>query len=122
LKSVLDFFQFWVLFTFPKLGFRVQNHELAATWLKFCFWQKLAVENLQGISPSNYFLGVCLGALITLPIQIGIGVLLRDRPVAALAGVAAAVGIWSILPYAAAAIASAIYVIRQNLIRQSFWG
>ncbi|KAH9556437.1 hypothetical protein CY35_07G027700 [Sphagnum magellanicum] len=73
-----------------------------------------------GISPSNYFLGVCLGGLITLPIQIGIGVLLRDRPVAALAGVAAAVGIWSILPYAAAAIASAIYVIHQNLIKQSF--
>ncbi|CAM6033175.1 unnamed protein product [Sphagnum compactum] len=73
-----------------------------------------------GISPSNYFLGVCLGGLITLPIQIGIGVLLRDQPVAALAGVAAAVGIWTILPYAAAAIASAIYVIRQNLIKQSF--
>jgi len=59
-----------MLFTFPKLGFRVQNHELAATWLKFCFSRKLAVENLQGISPSNYFLGVCLGALITLPIQV----------------------------------------------------
>ncbi|KAH9312542.1 hypothetical protein KI387_027577, partial [Taxus chinensis] len=41
-----------------------------------------------GISPECFFLGACLGGLITLPIQMAIGFVLRERPVAALAGVA----------------------------------
>ncbi|KAI7737620.1 hypothetical protein M8C21_017054, partial [Ambrosia artemisiifolia] len=43
------------------------------------------------ISPECFFAGVCYGAL-TLPIQLGIGFLLRERPVFALATVATVVG------------------------------
>ncbi|WOL00926.1 hypothetical protein Cni_G09639 [Canna indica] len=44
-----------------------------------------------GISPDCFFAGVCCGCLITLPIQLTIGFLLRERPVVALASVATAV-------------------------------
>ncbi|XP_048131718.1 uncharacterized protein LOC115753391 isoform X2 [Rhodamnia argentea] len=44
-----------------------------------------------GISPEYFFAGVCCGGLITLPIQLGIGFLLRERPLFALATVATAV-------------------------------
>ncbi|KAI3408948.1 uncharacterized protein J3R85_019962 [Psidium guajava] len=56
-----------------------------------------------GISPEYFFAGVCCGGLITLPIQLGIGFLLRERPLFALATVATAVGIWTVFPYAIAA-------------------
>ncbi|XP_024364148.1 uncharacterized protein [Physcomitrium patens] len=67
-----------------------------------------------GINPTNYFAGVCAGGLITLPLQLSVGVVLRDRPVAALAGVAAVVGIWTLLPYVAAGIGSVVYFTRQR--------
>ncbi|KAG0621599.1 hypothetical protein M758_3G033500 [Ceratodon purpureus] len=72
-----------------------------------------------GIKPTNFFAGVCVGALITLPLQMGIGLILRDRPVAALAGVAAVVGIWTLLPYIAAGIGSIMYIVRQRGKKQS---
>ncbi|XP_047081124.1 uncharacterized protein LOC124691886 [Lolium rigidum] len=56
-----------------------------------------------GVSADCYFAGVCCGCLFTLPIQLVVGFLLRERPVVALASVAAAVGIWTVFPYAAAA-------------------
>ncbi|KAK2990070.1 hypothetical protein RJ640_025433, partial [Escallonia rubra] len=43
------------------------------------------------ISPECFFAGVCCGGLITLPLQLGIGFLLRERPVFALATVATVV-------------------------------
>ncbi|KAF3435975.1 hypothetical protein FNV43_RR23067 [Rhamnella rubrinervis] len=71
-----------------------------------------------GISPECFFAGVCGGGLITLPIQLGIGFLLRERPLYALATVATAVGIWTIFPYAVAAL-TAVYLYlrppRKNL-------
>lgn len=72
-----------------------------------------------GIKPMNYFAGVCVGALMTLPLQMGVGVLLRDRPIAALAGVAAVVGIWTLLPYIAAGIGSIVYIRRRRGRKQS---
>ncbi|XP_019098130.1 PREDICTED: uncharacterized protein LOC104773130 isoform X2 [Camelina sativa] len=56
-----------------------------------------------GISPECFFAGVCCGGLITLPLQLVIGFLLRERPMFALATVATAVGIWTIFPYVVAA-------------------
>ncbi|KAL5562104.1 hypothetical protein UlMin_031851 [Ulmus minor] len=56
-----------------------------------------------GISAGSFFAGVCCGGLITLPVQLVIGFLLRERPLFALATVATAVGIWTIFPYAVAA-------------------
>ncbi|XP_024316767.1 uncharacterized protein LOC100833279 isoform X2 [Brachypodium distachyon] len=44
-----------------------------------------------GVSADCYFAGVCCGCLFTLPIQLALGFLLRERPVVALASVAAAV-------------------------------
>nr|CAD1831757.1 unnamed protein product [Ananas comosus var. bracteatus] len=44
-----------------------------------------------GISADCFFAGVCCGGLITLPLQLAVGFLLRERPVVALASVAAAV-------------------------------
>lgn len=68
-----------------------------------------------GISPEFFFAGVCCGGLITLPLQLGIGFLLRDRPVFALATVATVVGIWTIIPYAAAALTALfLYLRRRN--------
>ncbi|KAG5398194.1 hypothetical protein IGI04_020008 [Brassica rapa subsp. trilocularis] len=62
-----------------------------------------------GISPECFFAGVCCGGLITLPIQLVIGFLLRERPMFAVARVATVVGIWTIFPYMVAA-ATALYL------------
>ncbi|KAJ0054604.1 hypothetical protein Pint_01553 [Pistacia integerrima] len=65
-----------------------------------------------GISPDYFFAGVCCGGLITLPLQLGIGFLMRERPVFALATV---VGIWTVFPYAvAASTALFLYLRRRN--------
>lgn len=56
-----------------------------------------------GVSPDCFFAGVCCGGLITLPIQFGIGFLMRERPLFALATVATVVGIWTVFPYLLAA-------------------
>ncbi|KAI3801142.1 hypothetical protein L1987_29245 [Smallanthus sonchifolius] len=66
------------------------------------------------ISPECFFAGVCCGGLITLPIQLGIGFLLRERPVFALATVATVVGIWTIFPYAVAASTALFLYLRQH--------
>ncbi|KAL6513546.1 hypothetical protein OROGR_021032 [Orobanche gracilis] len=44
-----------------------------------------------GVSPECFFVGVCCGGLVTLPLQLAIGFLLRERPVFALATVATVV-------------------------------
>ncbi|CAH8378439.1 unnamed protein product [Eruca vesicaria subsp. sativa] len=68
-----------------------------------------------GISPECFFAGVCCGGLITLPVQLVIGFLLRERPMFAVATVATVVfqfyvqGIWTIFPYMVAA-ATALYL------------
>ncbi|KAL6217725.1 hypothetical protein ACLB2K_010942 [Fragaria x ananassa] len=67
-----------------------------------------------GISPECFFAGVCLGGLITLPIQFGIGFFLRERPVFALATVATVVGIWTIFPYAVATSTALFLYLRQR--------
>lgn len=51
--------------------------------------------------------------MITLPIQLGIGFLLRENPILGIATVATAVGIWTIFPYAAAA-ATALFLFVQQ--------
>ncbi|KAM0071248.1 putative SNARE associated golgi family protein [Helianthus debilis subsp. tardiflorus] len=66
------------------------------------------------ISPECFFAGVCCGGLITLPIQLGIGFLLRERPVFALATVATVVGIWTMFPYAVAASTALFLYLRQR--------
>ncbi|XP_050252877.1 uncharacterized protein LOC126699215 isoform X3 [Quercus robur] len=66
-----------------------------------------------GISLECFFAGVCCGGLITLPLQLGIGFLLREHPVAALATVATAVGIWTVFPYAVAA-STALFLFLQR--------
>ncbi|KAJ4957056.1 hypothetical protein NE237_013839 [Protea cynaroides] len=72
-----------------------------------------------GISSEYFFAGVCFGGLITLPIQLGIGFLLRERPVVAVASVATAVGIWTVFPYAMAALTALFLFLRQRYFRQS---
>ncbi|KAL4597305.1 hypothetical protein ACB092_12G223800 [Castanea dentata] len=67
-----------------------------------------------GISPECFFAGVCCGGLITLPLQLGIGFLLREHPVAALATVATAVGVWTVFPYAAAASTALFLILRRR--------
>ncbi|XP_072970883.1 uncharacterized protein [Typha angustifolia] len=67
-----------------------------------------------GISPECFFAGVCFGGLITLSVQLAIGFLVRDRPVVALASVAAAVGIWTLFPYLIAASTALFLFLRQN--------
>ncbi|PNY05611.1 hypothetical protein L195_g002065 [Trifolium pratense] len=67
-----------------------------------------------GISPKLFFAGVCFGGLFTLPIQLGIGFLLRERPIFALATVATVVGIWTIFPYAVAASTALFFYVRQK--------
>lgn len=67
-----------------------------------------------GVSADCYFAGVCCGCLFTLPIQLALGFLLRERPVVALASVAAAVGIWTVFPYAAAACTALFLYLRQR--------
>ncbi|GKV00660.1 hypothetical protein SLEP1_g13322 [Rubroshorea leprosula] len=67
-----------------------------------------------GISPEYFFAGVCCGGLITLPIQLGIGFLLRERPVFALTTVATAVGIWTVFPYLVAASTALFLFLRRR--------
>ncbi|EOA18759.1 hypothetical protein CARUB_v10007355mg [Capsella rubella] len=67
-----------------------------------------------GISPECFFAGVCCGGLITLPLQLVIGFLLRERPMFALATVATAVGIWTIFPYVVAASTALFFYIRSR--------
>ncbi|XP_020109861.1 uncharacterized protein LOC109725180 isoform X2 [Ananas comosus] len=67
-----------------------------------------------GISADCFFAGVCCGGLITLPLQLAVGFLLRERPVVALASVAAAVGIWTIFPYLIAASTALFLFLRQH--------
>ncbi|XP_077229673.1 uncharacterized protein LOC143862501 isoform X2 [Tasmannia lanceolata] len=67
-----------------------------------------------GISSEYFFAGVCCGGLLTLPIQLGIGFLLRERPVVAIASVATAVGIWTVFPYLFAASTALFLFLRQR--------
>ncbi|XP_073014897.1 uncharacterized protein [Primulina eburnea] len=67
-----------------------------------------------GISPECFFAGVCCGGLLTLPLQLGIGFLLREHPVFALATVATVVGIWTVFPYAIAAVTALFLYIRNR--------
>ncbi|KAL3850406.1 hypothetical protein ACJIZ3_012288 [Penstemon smallii] len=67
-----------------------------------------------GISPECFFAGVCFGGLVTLPLQLGIGFLLRERPVFALATVATVVGIWTLFPYAVAALTALFLYVRRR--------
>ncbi|GAB2213712.1 hypothetical protein Drorol1_Dr00018025 [Drosera rotundifolia] len=68
-----------------------------------------------GVSPECFFAGVCCGGLITLPIQLVIGCLLRKRPIFAVATVATAMGIWSLFPYVVAgSTALVLYLRRQD--------
>ncbi|XP_021720031.1 uncharacterized protein LOC110687718 [Chenopodium quinoa] len=67
-----------------------------------------------GISPECFFVGVCCGGLITLPVQLAIGFLLRERPLFALATVASVVAIWTIFPYAVAASTALFFYLRQR--------
>ncbi|XP_042514496.1 uncharacterized protein LOC122089100 isoform X2 [Macadamia integrifolia] len=71
-----------------------------------------------GISSECFFAGVCFGGLITLPIQLGIGFLLRERPVMAIASVATAVGIWTVFPYTMAALTALFLFLRQRYFSQ----
>uniref|UniRef100_K3YPJ3 glycerophosphodiester phosphodiesterase n=1 Tax=Setaria italica TaxID=4555 RepID=K3YPJ3_SETIT len=66
-----------------------------------------------GIPADCYFAGVCFGCLLTLPIQLALGFVLRERPVIALASVAAAVGICTAFPYAAAACTALFFYLRR---------
>ncbi|CAL4889552.1 unnamed protein product [Urochloa decumbens] len=67
-----------------------------------------------GIPADCFFAGVCFGCLFTLPIQLTIGFVLRERPVTALASVAAALGIWTAFPYAAAACTALFFYLRRR--------
>ncbi|KAK9757172.1 hypothetical protein RND81_01G145400 [Saponaria officinalis] len=67
-----------------------------------------------GVSPECFFAGVCCGGLITLPIQLAIGFLLRERPLFAVATVASVVGIWTIFPYVVAASTALFFYLRQR--------
>lgn len=67
-----------------------------------------------GVPPDCFFAGVCIGGLITLPIQLAIGFLLRERPMFAVASVATVVGIWTIFPYAVAAVTSLYFYLRHK--------
>lgn len=67
-----------------------------------------------GVSPECFFAGVCCGGLITLPVQLAIGFLLRERPLFAVATVATVVGIWTIFPYAIAASTALFFYLRQR--------
>ncbi|KAG9152505.1 hypothetical protein Leryth_016423 [Lithospermum erythrorhizon] len=66
------------------------------------------------ISPDYFFAGVCCGGMVTLPIQLGIGFLMRERPVFALATVATVVGIWTIFPYALAILTAVFFYWRNR--------
>ncbi|KAH6784940.1 transmembrane protein [Perilla frutescens var. hirtella] len=66
------------------------------------------------VSPECFFAGVCCGGLITLPLQLAIGFLLRERPVFALATVATVVGIWTVFPYALAALTALFFYLTRR--------
>ncbi|KAK6141835.1 hypothetical protein DH2020_024419 [Rehmannia glutinosa] len=70
--------------------------------------------SLGDISPECFFAGVCCGGLVTLPLQLAIGFLLRERPVFALATVATVVGIWTVFPYAVAALTALFLYLRRR--------
>ncbi|CAO2044843.1 unnamed protein product [Urochloa humidicola] len=72
------------------------------------------VAGASGIAADCYFAGVCFGCLFTLPIQLAVGFVLRERPVTALASVAAALGIWTALPYTAAACTALFFYLRRR--------
>ncbi|XP_054784702.1 uncharacterized protein LOC129291406 isoform X4 [Prosopis cineraria] len=63
-----------------------------------------------GISAELFFAGVCCGGLFTLPLQLGIGFLLRERPLFAVATV---MGIWTIFPYALAGLTALFFYLRR---------
>lgn len=67
-----------------------------------------------GVSPECFFAGVCCGGLITLPVQLAIGFLLRERPLFAVASVATAVGVWTVFPYVIAALTSLFFYVRHR--------
>ncbi|KAK4781630.1 hypothetical protein SAY86_015732 [Trapa natans] len=67
-----------------------------------------------GISPEYFFAGVCCGGLVTLPLQLGIGFLLRERPLFALATVATVVGCWTFFPYVIAAFTALFLFMRRH--------
>ncbi|KAE9592098.1 hypothetical protein Lal_00013041 [Lupinus albus] len=67
-----------------------------------------------GISPECFFAGVCCGGLFTLSIQLGIGFLLRENPIFAIATVATVVGIWTVFPYAVAASTALFLYLRRR--------
>ncbi|KAJ3708120.1 hypothetical protein LUZ61_011825 [Rhynchospora tenuis] len=67
-----------------------------------------------GVSADCFFAGVCCGGLFTLSLQLAIGFLLRERPVVALASVAAFVGIWTLFPYLIAASTALFIYLRQK--------
>jgi len=73
-----------------------------------------------GIPADCYFAGVCCGCLFTLPIQLAVGFVLRERPVVALASVAAAVGVCTAFPYAAAA-CTALFLYLRRRRESSSW-
>ncbi|CAM8899745.1 unnamed protein product [Rhodiola kirilowii] len=73
------------------------------------------VAGALGISSERFFAGVCLGGLVTLPIQLAIGFMLRERPMFAIATVATAVGIWTFFPYVVAA-STALFLFVRNQI------
>ncbi|KAK3013416.1 hypothetical protein RJ639_010228 [Escallonia herrerae] len=70
------------------------------------------------ISPECFFAGVCCGGLITLPLQLGIGFLLRERPVFALATVATVV-VWSMdsVPICSSCFISIISLFKTPLLQ-----
>jgi len=61
-----------------------------------------------GIPADCYFAGVCCGCLFTLPIQLAVGFVLRERPVVA------AVGVCTAFPYAAAACTALFLYLRRR--------
>ncbi|KAL9360807.1 hypothetical protein Peur_048930 [Populus x canadensis] len=67
-----------------------------------------------GVSPECFFTGVCCGGLITLPLQLGIGFLLRERPMFALATVATVVGVWTVFPYVTAASTALFFYLKRR--------
>ncbi|XP_059660273.1 uncharacterized protein LOC132306744 isoform X2 [Cornus florida] len=72
------------------------------------------LAGVMDISPDCFFAGVCCGGLLTLPLQLGIGFLLRERPVFALATVATVVGVWTVFPYAVAASTALFLYLRRR--------
>uniref|UniRef100_A0A803KPY3 Uncharacterized protein n=1 Tax=Chenopodium quinoa TaxID=63459 RepID=A0A803KPY3_CHEQI len=81
--------------------------ELASHFLQLILWVFL---------PSVSLLVFCCGGLITLPVQLAIGFLLRERPLFALATVASVVAIWTIFPYAVAASTALFFLFAAEIL------